>query len=116
MLCGPRTQASAPSSPASTVGQVDWSARSGSSRASVTTRMAAPFPGAEDMTSALTAFSRMEKSAMPRPWTPQRSMRTLSSLAVTRASKTRACMSPGMPEPSSSIVTVRRSPSRLVAT
>ena len=80
------------------------------------TRMADPLPGAEETTSALTAFSLIEKSAIPRPWMPQWSMWTLSSLDVTRASKTRSCMSAGMPDPSSSIVVARRSPSRVVAT
>ena len=78
--------------------------------------MADPLPGAEETTSALTAFSLIEKSAIPRPWMPQWSMWTLSSLDVTRASKTRSCMSAGMPDPSSSIVVARRSPSRVVAT
>ena len=53
---------------------------------------------------------------MPRPWTPQRSMWKLSSFEVTRASKTRSCMSAGMPRPSSSIVVTRLVPSRAVAT
>ena len=80
------------------------------------TSSVAPPPGTEEATAALTAFSRIEKSAMPRPWTPQRSVRTLSSLEVTRASKTRSCMPAGMPAPSSRTVVVRRSPSRVVAT
>ena len=53
---------------------------------------------------------------MPRPWTPQRSMWTVSSLEVTRASKMRSRIESGTPQPSSSMTRVRASPSRLVAT
>ena len=60
MLWGPRTHDCSPSSSVPTDGQVDWSARSGSDETSVTTLMAAPLPGAEEATSAETAFSRME--------------------------------------------------------
>ena len=67
-------------------------------------------------TSADSAFSLMEYRAMPLPWTPQRSMRTLSSLEVTRASKTLPRISRGMPSPSSSTVTIRSVPTLEVAT
>ena len=58
----------------------------------------------------------MEYSAIPRPWTPHRSICTLSSLDVTRASNTFSCMSFGIPEPSSRIISERVFCSRVVAT
>ena len=53
---------------------------------------------------------------MPRPCMPHASMCELSSLEVTRGSKTRPCMAAGMPQPSSTTEMTRLSPSLDMAT
>ena len=62
---------------------------------SVTIASEHPLWSSEAATCASTTLLRTENSAMPRPWTPQRSMTIVSSLVVTRGSKTRSCMSGG---------------------